>query len=216
MGLWLSFVGGQTFNWLIGQKAQPQPLLHSLSQLKRSTVYTPSGQEETLWCLTVITFDKWQTFCFFRRVSERLTRIIISSERRSQWAAFIFSYQRGFVVLAGWNSGSVLSLVSGRSLLSDAASSAWDHCYSPGKIKVTSVWLSGRRPSFPRGRLRHTLTERLTDRQAEWLPGKQTYRETEGQTGVPKVAPRQRRRRNYCSREGGLWPHWATADVTAC
>lgn len=45
-GIVIVFVGGQTFNWFIGQKAQPEPLLRSLSQLKLSTVHTPSGQKK--------------------------------------------------------------------------------------------------------------------------------------------------------------------------
>lgn len=39
------FVRGQTFNWFTGQKAQPEPLLRSLSRLQVCTLHTSSGKE---------------------------------------------------------------------------------------------------------------------------------------------------------------------------
>lgn len=44
-GIMIAFVGHRVFNCFIRQKAQPEPLLHSLSQLKLSIVDTPSGQK---------------------------------------------------------------------------------------------------------------------------------------------------------------------------
>lgn len=43
-GIVIAFVGGQIFNGFTGQKAQPEPLLHSLSQLEVPTLDSPSGQ----------------------------------------------------------------------------------------------------------------------------------------------------------------------------
>lgn len=43
-GIVIAFVGGQIFNGFTGQKAQPEPLLHSLSQLEVPTLDSPSGR----------------------------------------------------------------------------------------------------------------------------------------------------------------------------
>lgn len=43
-GIMIAFVGGQIFNWFTGQKAQPEPLLRSLSQLKLSTTNHRQGR----------------------------------------------------------------------------------------------------------------------------------------------------------------------------
>lgn len=53
-GIVIVFVKGQIFNWFTGQKAQPEPLLHSLSQLKLSTLETLSGRKNPLTTFTVV------------------------------------------------------------------------------------------------------------------------------------------------------------------
>lgn len=230
-GIVIVFVGGQTFNWFIGQKAQPEPLLHSLSQLKLSTLHTPSGQKNHFEQLSLTEghyFWQMTDIWLFQRVNERLPHIIISSEHTVPNEPLLSFPIKG-IYFSSWVklSFSPFSCIW-------AISPLWC-CFIwlrsvllSGRVKVTSVWLSGRHPSAPGPYDMHRLTERLTDRQTgRVLLDRQTYRETEEQKGrVLRLPLDEEGRRQIsavervdCDLTGqtvGEWGRWATTDVTAC
>lgn len=165
-GIAIVFVWGQTFNWFIGQKAQPEPLLHSLSQLKLSTLYTPSGLKTILSSSVIQSHYFWQMtdIWVFQRVSERLPRIIISSEHTVPNEP-LSSFPVEGIYCSRWIklSFSPFSCIW-------AISPLWYCCIwlrsvlLSGRVKVTSVWLSGLHPSAPGPYDVHRLTERQTGR----------------------------------------------------
>lgn len=102
-GIMIVFVGGQIFNWFTGQKAQPEPLLHSLSQLKLSTLDKPSGQKTSKNHSQQLSLTEghyfWQMTDIFAlsKVGRKAITYYLSHfvcTHCSQQTVFISSYQR--------------------------------------------------------------------------------------------------------------------------
>lgn len=165
-GIMTVFVRGQTFNWFTGQKAQPEPLLHSLSQLQVCTLHTPSGKENHFELMLTERHYFWQMtdILLFRRVSKRLQHIIISSEHSVPNEA-LSSFSIKGIYCSSWVklSFSLFSCtVSGPALLSVVALSgsiSW-------RVKVTPVWL-GWLTSVRSWALWHKRCDRQADKLAE-------------------------------------------------
>lgn len=153
----------------MGQKAQPELVLHSLSKLKvyiRYTIRAEQTPSTTFSCSVVqrvITFDKWQTFNFFKGWGKKATthyvfhfaehtvpnEAFLSPPIKRIYCSSWVKLSRSFLLYLGlsplWFGFSWL-----RSVL------------LPERVKVTSVWLIGRHPSAP-GALRRAQTDRKTD-----------------------------------------------------
>lgn len=141
-GIMIVFVGGQIFNWFMGQKAQPEPLLHSLSQLKLSTLDKPSGQKtpknhfQQLGLTEGHYFWQMTDILLFQRLGERLPHIIflISSAHTVPNSPFSSPpIKRIYCSSWGKLSFSLFSCIWAISPLSDYALAGWDQRYSPGE-----------------------------------------------------------------------------------
>lgn len=196
------FVGGQMFNWFMGQKAQSEPFLHSLSQLKVSTLDSPSGWTKTrepLLAARTYSHYFWQMAdtLLFQKVGRMATTCYLAhfiGTLRSQQTIFISPYQRDLF--------SSFSLFS----CSWAISSLWlcFRCLRSvllcKRVIVTSVWLIGQHPSAPLA-LRHAQTDRKVDRIDRLQLDRQMNKDTEVQTGRVLCLPHDKGRRQINSGE---------------
>lgn len=173
-GIMIVFVGGQIFNWFKEQKAQPKPLLHSLGQLKISTIdktirvekpREPLLATQFQWGSLLLTNDRHS---LFQRLGERLAHIsfLISSEHTAPNEPFSSPPIKG-IYCSSWE-----KLSRSVSFLLHLGNLLWlCICLSSvllsRRVKVTSAWLMGRHPSAPRA-LRNAPTDREADRRTDW------------------------------------------------
>lgn len=204
-GIVIAFVGGQIFNGFTGQKAQPEPLLHSLSQLEVPTLDSPSGRPkkrkkeraENRFKQLSLTEDHyfWQMtdILLFQRLGEWVSHIIlfILSEHTVPNKLFSSPPIKG-IYYSSWVEFFPSLLLCQENYpppLITLPISWLRSVLLCGRVKVTSVWLTGRQPSAPRALWNAQTTKRLTEKTEYCWIDRETGTDRQG----PILAPWQRK-----------------------